>query len=208
MTPNLPAVSARVIHTCARLVPVRSAARSESIQQEVVDGVLNVDEPPVRDRMAGRNGRVGEAWGQALDPPVDRHVINFDPSLGEEFFNITVGESVAQIPADREDDDLGRERNPAKADRSGMTGTERPRQHIRAPSSIARDLSTQQCPIGSSGATSGSCRIDCPDDALEELGGVVFASVGDSARNYRSVILAERSQWRYTSGHGPGRIGR
>ncbi len=44
-----------------------------------------------------------------LDPSVDGDVIDFDATLDEQFFDITEGESVSEIPADGEHDDLGRD---------------------------------------------------------------------------------------------------
>ena len=39
---------------------------------------------------------------------VDRDVIHFDATLDQEFFNISAaGESVSEVPADSEHDDLG-----------------------------------------------------------------------------------------------------
>jgi len=33
-------------------------------------------------------------------------VVNLDPALGEEFLDVAVGQGEAQVPADREDDDI------------------------------------------------------------------------------------------------------
>ena len=40
---------------------------------------------------------------------MNRDVIDLDPAFSEEFFNVSVGQSVAQIPPDSQHDDLGRE---------------------------------------------------------------------------------------------------
>jgi hypothetical protein len=42
-------------------------------------------------------------------PPVDRGVIHLDPALGEELFDVAEGQAEAQVPADSDDDDIGRE---------------------------------------------------------------------------------------------------
>ena len=65
--------------------------------------------PTVADRMSARPGRIGEEWREALHPPVDGDVIDLDPTLTEQFFDIAIRESIPQIPAHGEDDDLGRE---------------------------------------------------------------------------------------------------
>jgi hypothetical protein len=49
-----------------------------------------VIEPPVTHGMTAGPGRVDEQRREALYPPVDGDVINFDASLGEEFFDIAV----------------------------------------------------------------------------------------------------------------------
>jgi hypothetical protein len=42
-------------------------------------------------------------------------VVDLDPALGEEFFDVPVGEAEAQIPADRQGDDLGRKPVPGES---------------------------------------------------------------------------------------------
>jgi hypothetical protein len=36
-------------------------------------------------------------------------VVDFDAPLGQQLFDIAIGKAVAEIPADGEDDDVGRE---------------------------------------------------------------------------------------------------
>jgi hypothetical protein len=71
-----------------------------------------VDEPTVGDRVPAWPGRVDEECGEVLDPPADGEVIDLDPALSEQLLNVSVGESLPQIPPDGEDDDLGREPEP------------------------------------------------------------------------------------------------
>ena len=68
-----------------------------------------VDEPAVADRVAARPGRVGQERREALHPPVDGDVVDLDATLGEEFLDVAIGQPVAQVPAHREHDHLGRE---------------------------------------------------------------------------------------------------
>jgi hypothetical protein len=44
-----------------------------------------------------------------LYPPVHGDIVDLDPTLGEQLFDVAVGEAVPQVPAQGEDDDLGRE---------------------------------------------------------------------------------------------------
>src|SRR4051812_33203769 len=106
-----------------------------------------VDEPPVADRVSARSGRIGEEWREALHPPVDGDVIDLDPTLAEQLFDIAVGEPVPQIPTHREDDDLRREPEPDER-RTRRYGhrTETTRPHL-ATLTVTRDLAPmQQCP--------------------------------------------------------------
>ena len=49
----------------------------------------------------------GSLGSESLDPAVDGDVIHFDASFSEEFFNVSVGESVSEVPADGEHDHFG-----------------------------------------------------------------------------------------------------
>jgi hypothetical protein len=56
----------------------------------------------------GEAGRVGEQRREALHPWLDGDVIYLDTPLGQQFLDVTVREPVAQGPADRDCDHLGR----------------------------------------------------------------------------------------------------
>jgi hypothetical protein len=45
---------------------------------------------------------------EPLYPPVDGDVIDLDAAFGQQFLDVAVGQSVAQIPPHRQHDDLGR----------------------------------------------------------------------------------------------------
>ena len=64
--------------------------------------------------MATWTSGIDEQWCEALDSSVDGHVVHFDPALNQEFFDISEGESVSEIPAHRERDHLGREPEPGE----------------------------------------------------------------------------------------------
>jgi len=68
-----------------------------------------VEEPAVPGRMPGWAGGVNELGGERLHPPIDGDVINSDAAFGEQFFDIAVGQAVAQVPAHRDRDHLARE---------------------------------------------------------------------------------------------------
>jgi hypothetical protein len=45
-------------------------------------------------------GGVGQQRREALDPAVDGGVVDVDAALGEQLFDVAVGEAEAQVPAD------------------------------------------------------------------------------------------------------------
>jgi hypothetical protein len=54
-------------------------------------------------------GGIGQQRCEPLDPAVDRDMVDLDAALGEQLFDVAIGQAEAQIPADRNDDDVGRE---------------------------------------------------------------------------------------------------
>jgi hypothetical protein len=73
-----------------------------------------VDEPPVPGNVAARPGRLDELRSEPLHPPVDGDVIDGDTPLGQQFLDVPVGKSIAQVPADRDRDHLPREPEASK----------------------------------------------------------------------------------------------
>jgi len=70
--------------------------------------------PPIPHDVLTGTGGPDELWGEPLDPPVHRDVVDLDAALAKELFHIPVGEAEAQVPADRQRDDLGREPVPGE----------------------------------------------------------------------------------------------
>jgi hypothetical protein len=65
-------------------------------------------------------------------------VVDLDAALGEQLLDIAVGQVEAQIPADRKDDDLGREAEAGKAGRTTGAGRGRRRAFMPALSLLRR----------------------------------------------------------------------
>src|SRR5262249_54005472 len=57
-----------------------------------------VHEPPIPGSVPGRTRCVDELGGERLHPPIHRHVINLDTSLGQQLLHVAVGQPLAQIP--------------------------------------------------------------------------------------------------------------
>jgi hypothetical protein len=66
-----------------------------------------VDLPAIANAVAAWPSGVGQQWRGPLHPAVDGDVVDLDAALGEEFFDVAVGQAEAQLPADRNDDDIG-----------------------------------------------------------------------------------------------------
>jgi hypothetical protein len=65
-----------------------------------------VDLPAVTDRVPTRPSGLDQQRREPQHPPIDCDVVDLDPALGEEFFDVAVGQAEAQVPADRDDDDI------------------------------------------------------------------------------------------------------
>jgi hypothetical protein len=68
-----------------------------------------IDEPPVPGNVPTRASGLRELRRKALDPPVDRDVIDGDAALSQQLFHVPVRRSIPQVPADRDRNHLGRE---------------------------------------------------------------------------------------------------
>jgi hypothetical protein len=73
-----------------------------------------IDAPPIADHVLPSSRGLGELRREPLDPPVHGDVIDLDAALGEELFDVAVGKTEPQVPADRQGDDLGREPVPGE----------------------------------------------------------------------------------------------
>jgi len=76
-----------------------------------------IHEPAVSCAVAALSRRLDDQWGEALHPPVDGDVVDVDATLGEEFFDIAVRESVAEVPADGQEDHVRWEPEACERDR-------------------------------------------------------------------------------------------
>jgi hypothetical protein len=80
----------------------------------------------IADRVPTRSGRVGEERREALHPAVHGDVIDLDPTLSQEFFDVAIRQAEPQIPTHCEDNDLPREAEagePRARDRGYQTST-------------------------------------------------------------------------------------
>ena len=68
-----------------------------------------VDEPAIAGQMPVGPRCIDQQWREPLHPPVEGDVVDLDATLGEKFFEVAVGQPVAEVPAHRQQDHLGRE---------------------------------------------------------------------------------------------------
>ena len=100
-----------------------------------------IDEPSVADTVTARPCRLDDQRGEALYPPVDGDVIDVDAAFGEKFFDVAVGQPVAEVPAHRQQDHVRWEPETSKRGRLKTATTKHPGTLRAAP-----DPSTQRCP--------------------------------------------------------------
>jgi hypothetical protein len=72
--------------------------------------------PAVTDGVPAGPGSLSQQRCEPLQRPVDGDVVDLDAPLGEQLLDIAVGQAEAQVPADREDDDVWWEAKACKAD--------------------------------------------------------------------------------------------
>jgi hypothetical protein len=70
--------------------------------------------PPVTRRVTGKTRGVGQQRSAPLHPPVHGDVIDLDTAFDQQFLYILIGQVVAEIPADSDDDHLWWEPEPGK----------------------------------------------------------------------------------------------
>ena len=118
-----------------------------------------VDLPAVTDGVPTRPSGLGQQRREPQHPPVDRDVVDLDPALGEELFDVAVGQAEAQVPADREDDDIRWE---AEAGKGGPRSGSRARaagfscQQSRCQDAVAADATVPRNDFGTVGYR-GTC---------------------------------------------------
>jgi hypothetical protein len=81
----------------------------------VYPDICFVHVPPVARCVASEPGGVGQQRSEPLDPPEHRDVVDLDTALDQELLDVAVGQAVAQVPADRDHDDIGREPKPGES---------------------------------------------------------------------------------------------
>ena len=100
--------------------------------------VCFVDEPLITTGVPAGSCRVDQQRREPLHPPVHADVVDGDPTLNQQFFHVSIGEPIAQVPANRERDHIRREAEPAKLDLDADT----PRQRRRIDQACLILLST------------------------------------------------------------------
>jgi hypothetical protein len=96
-------------------------------------------------------------------------MVDLDAPLGEEFLDIAIGQAEAQVPADGDDDHIGREAESVKADRG--TGAARGRQVLMpavSPLNASQRMQQRQVGgdvepgLGDGGSVAEACRSVVP----------------------------------------------
>jgi hypothetical protein len=81
-----------------------------------------IDVPAIPDQVLASSCGLGELGREALDPAVDRDVVDLDPVLGQELLDVPVGEAEPQYQRTARVMTSGGKRYPAKAELGARWG--------------------------------------------------------------------------------------
>jgi hypothetical protein len=95
-------------------------------------------------RCGGMVGGVGQERREAQHPAVDGDMVDRDPALGEQLLDVAVGEAEAQVPADRQHDDVGWEAEASKVRSWNRSRARTARSHAASLAAPQRSQRTQQ----------------------------------------------------------------
>ena len=137
--------------------------------------VCLVGEPPVARGVAAQSRRLDEHGGKPLHPAVDGDVVDGDAPLGQQLLDVPVGQSVPQVPADRDRDHVRREPEPSEHRGHAISGhkTSLPTAHDRPTQQWPRSSSPLLADVGNAvKQLAGLARAvdDTPVDGLGHLG--------------------------------------
>jgi membrane-associated phospholipid phosphatase len=94
--------------------------------------------------MSARPSSLGQQRCESLHPAIDGDVIDLDATFGEQFLDVAVGEAEAQVPADRQDDDVGREAEAGEVRPWSRSRARTARSHAASLAAPQRSQRTQQ----------------------------------------------------------------
>ena len=90
--------------------------RSVQIDPPAADlDVRFVDKPTIAWGVPAGSGRINQQWGEPVHPAINRDVIDLDAPFGQQLFDVTVREPIAQVPPHSHRDHLRREPKPSEA---------------------------------------------------------------------------------------------
>jgi hypothetical protein len=109
LVPPLPGVDEAEVAEGVSLARSVSAGRRSAAPAAVGWHALAgpaVHEPAISYSVPAGAGGLGQQRREPLDPSVDGHVVDLNPSFSQQLLNVAVRQPEAQAPADREDDDV------------------------------------------------------------------------------------------------------
>ncbi len=132
LVPPLPGVDEAEVAEGVSLARSVSAGRRSAAPAAVGWHALAgpaVHEPAISYSVPAGAGGLGQQRREPLDPSVDGHVVDLNPSFNQQLLNVAVRQPEAQAPADREDDDVWWEAEAREGRPCGGSGTEAMRSH-------------------------------------------------------------------------------
>src|SRR5829696_8686694 len=110
-------------------------------------GLINL--PAIPHQVPAWPSGVGQQRREPLHPAVDANVVDLDAPLGEQLLDVAVGQAKAQVPADRDDDDIGWEPEASEVRLWNQSRTRTARSHAASLAAPRRSRRTQQRPSDS-----------------------------------------------------------
>jgi hypothetical protein len=110
-----------------------------------------VHEPASSNMMTAGSRGLGQQRREPLHPPVDSDVVDLDTALGEQLLHVAVRQAEAQVPADRQHDDVGRETEAGEGAVGGGNGARATSSHAGSLAARRPPPRTQQCRHETSG---------------------------------------------------------
>jgi hypothetical protein len=120
-------------------------------------------------------GGISQQRREPQHPPVDDHVVDLDPTLGEELRDVAIRQAEVEIPADRQHDDVGWE---AEAGEGG-TRSDRPAGAVSGV--LIAGVSPPRPPRGqrNRAGRDAAQRVSAPGGAGDSGAAVVCGQTGD-----------------------------
>jgi len=146
--------------------------------------------PAISHGMPARAGGFGQQGREPLHPPVDSDVVDIDPALGEQLLNVAVGQTEAQVPADRQHNHVGREAEAGEGRSRNRSRTTAASPHTGSLAAQTRSTPMQQSHqhVGPSSHPAGAAAACWRLGTAQRRDASVPTGVGRSSARLRALV--------------------